>query len=68
MKAMLVRDIRTMETTPERFACEMGITVEEAQEVLRYANDAETPEDCIAILDRATMEDGTVIVAGNKNM
>lgn len=65
MKAMLVRDIRKVETTPERFSCEMGISMEQADRTLAFAMNPETPEDCIAILDEAVLSDCTVVVAGN---
>ena len=62
---MLVRDIRKVDTTPEKFSCEMGISMEQASKVLAFAMNMETPEDCIAILDEAVLSDGTVVVAGN---
>ncbi len=65
MKAMLVRDIRKVETDSERFSKEMGISKEQASKVLAFAMNTETPEDCIAILDEAVLSDGTVVVAGN---
>lgn len=37
MKAMLVRDIRKIETTPERFSREMGISMEQADRTLAFA-------------------------------
>ena len=65
MKAMLVKTIRNLTTTPKDFALEAGIPVEDAEKVLEFALNPETPEDCIAILDETEMSDGTVIVAGN---
>ena len=65
MKAMLVRDIRKFETTPERFSREMGISMEQADRTLAFAMNPETPEDCVAILDEAVLSDCTVVVAGN---
>ena len=65
MKAMLVKDIRKVETSPEGFSREMGISMEQASAVLAFAMNPETPENCIAILDKAVLSDGTVVVAGN---
>lgn len=65
MNAMLVRDIMKIETTPKRFSCKMGISMEQADMTLTFAMNPEPLKDCVAILDETVLSDCTVVVAGN---